>query len=210
MSRIRTVKPELFKHTALFEAEDKYQLPLRIAFIGLFTCCDRQGRFLWQPRRLKVDILPYDNVDITAVLNALLETGFIKAYEVRGIIYGCISTWKKHQYFNNKEPNSELPDINEGKILVPPIQQSALQIHAKFSEEVFTRNLDVKHSESASKQFGSDASHFSEISNEWQEENKDKNLVDTRSSPVFDPLIDAYATREPLKGRERKTIQKRL
>ena len=42
MNRIRTVKPELFRHLALFEAEEKYQMPLRIAFVGLFTCCDRR------------------------------------------------------------------------------------------------------------------------------------------------------------------------
>lgn len=141
MGRIRTVKPELFRHLALFEAEEKYQLPLRIAFVGLFTCCDRQGRFIWQPKRLKVDILPYDEIDISDVLNALLDNGFIKAYEVKGVIYGCIPTWVAHQYVNTKEANSQLPDITQGKILKAPIIQSMLSVHARLSQESLERIL---------------------------------------------------------------------
>jgi hypothetical protein len=63
MARIRTVKPELFRHDSLFEAEQECQLPLRLAFIGLFTCCDREGRFRWRLRQLKLDVLPYDSID---------------------------------------------------------------------------------------------------------------------------------------------------
>src|SRR5580658_8914126 len=103
MSRIRTVKPELFNHEGLFEAEQHYQLPLRLAFIALFTCCDREGRFRWQPRRLKLDILPYDNVDISRVLDALVTRGFIVKYEHQGEFYGCIPSWSRHQHINHRE-----------------------------------------------------------------------------------------------------------
>ncbi len=43
MPRIRSVKPELFTHERLFEAESDYKLPLRLAFIALFTQCDQWG-----------------------------------------------------------------------------------------------------------------------------------------------------------------------
>ena len=137
MSRIRTVKPELFRHLPLFEAEEKYRLPLRIAFVGLFTCCDRDGRFVWQPRRLKVDILPYDDADIDDVLNALMESGFIKAYEVDGIVYGCIPTWESHQCPNNKEHDSKLPDIQQG----PYSQRVGDSIHADRTRPIVRRKL---------------------------------------------------------------------
>jgi hypothetical protein len=78
MPRIRTVKPDLFRHDELFEAEAEYHLPLRLAFIGLFTCCDREGRFRWKPRQLKLDILPFDEVDFSLLLEALENKGFIK------------------------------------------------------------------------------------------------------------------------------------
>ena len=121
MSRIRTVKPDLFRHEGLFEAEERCQLPLRLVFIGLFTCCDREGRFRWQPRRLKLDILPYDAVDMGAILDGLAEAGFIIAYKVKEIIYGYIPTWSKHQCINNKEGKSQIPDVKQGVVLQPPI-----------------------------------------------------------------------------------------
>ena len=58
--RIRTVKPEFFQHEGLFDLEQFSGLPIRVAFAGLWTCCDREGRFKWRSRQLKTDILPYD------------------------------------------------------------------------------------------------------------------------------------------------------
>ena len=63
MARIRTVKPDLFRHEALYELEIETGLPIRFSFAGLFTTCDRRGRFKWKPRQLKLDVLPYDNLD---------------------------------------------------------------------------------------------------------------------------------------------------
>lgn len=78
MPRIRTVKPELFKHEDLYGAEVACQLPLRVAFVALFGCCDREGRFQWRPQRLKIEMLPYDDVDMAQVLDALVSHGFLK------------------------------------------------------------------------------------------------------------------------------------
>lgn len=109
MAKIRTIKPELFRHEALFEAECTSKLPLRLAFIGLFTCCDREGRFRWRPRTLKLDVFPYDDIDFAAVLEALLHYGFIKKYVIANEDYGCIPSWHKHQHINNRETPSHLP-----------------------------------------------------------------------------------------------------
>jgi hypothetical protein len=106
---IRSVKPELFRHEGLFDAEIDYQLPLRLAFIALITCCDREGRFRWQLRRLKADMLPFDNVDLTQILDALITRGFIMKYEYQGEWYGCIPSWLRHQSINNRERASIFP-----------------------------------------------------------------------------------------------------
>ena len=45
MARIRTVKPELFRHEELFLPEKESGLPLRLSLIGLFTVADTKGRF---------------------------------------------------------------------------------------------------------------------------------------------------------------------
>ncbi|MFZ4791830.1 MAG: hypothetical protein ACOYMW_13235 [Candidatus Competibacteraceae bacterium] len=114
MSRIRTVKPELFKHEDLFDAEQKSKLPLRLAFIGLFTVADCEGRFKWRPRTIKLDVLPHDFIDFATVLDALEHAGFIKRYEVDGESYGWIPTFAKHQRLQTKEltAGSSLPAPN--------------------------------------------------------------------------------------------------
>ncbi len=117
MLRIRTVKPELFYHEALFDAEMSVQLPLRLAFIGLFTCCDREGRFKWRVKQLKHTTLPYDDVDMSQILDALAIHGFLVKYQVGGELYGCIPSWSQHQSINNKEKQSVLPSPHEGEII---------------------------------------------------------------------------------------------
>jgi len=113
VARIRTVKPELFKHEDLFELEQETGLPIRLAFVGLFTCCDREGRFKWRPRALKLDVLPYDMCDFSRVLDALITRGFVRKYTVNGEEYGVIPTFAKHQIINNREAESELPSPEE-------------------------------------------------------------------------------------------------
>lgn len=109
MQRIRTVKPQLFKHGDLYDAEIETGLPLRIAFVALFTCCDREGRFKWKPRELKLDCLPYDDLDFSRVLDALTTRGFVVKYASGGRQYGAITTFLSHQNINNRESESEIP-----------------------------------------------------------------------------------------------------
>lgn len=109
MARIRTVKPELFRHEGLFDAEVRAGLPLRVAFCGLMTAADRAGRFRWRPRQLKLDVLPYDELDFERVLLALAAEGFITRYEVDGEVYGAFPSWDTHQVINNRESESRLP-----------------------------------------------------------------------------------------------------
>lgn len=113
MARIRTIKPEFFRHEALYEAEQETGLPLRIAFAGLWTAADREGRFRWAPRQLKLDCLPYDDADFSRVLDALMTRGFIVKYAVDSKYYGHIPSWKQHQVINNREKPSDLPSPNE-------------------------------------------------------------------------------------------------
>lgn len=112
-SRIRTVKPELFRHEGLFEAEQESGLPLRFAFIGLFTVCDRDGIFRWQPRQIKLDVMPYDSTDFSRVLDALMTRGFIRRYACGSDEYGVIPSFPRHQVINNREKNSIYPTIED-------------------------------------------------------------------------------------------------
>jgi len=138
--RIRTVKPELFLHEDLFDAEQETTLPLRLAFIGLFTQCDRDGRFKWKQRRLKAAIMPYDtDVDFSAVLDALADVGLIERYEVGGQIYGCIPTWSRHQSINGREAGSEIP---------PPVSHASSTRQPRVEHTSVTRDSPVSHASS--------------------------------------------------------------
>jgi hypothetical protein len=112
MPRIRTVKPEFFKNYKLFQAEKGSGFPLRVAFEGLWTVADREGRFKWVPEELKLDCLPYDEVDFSRVLDALATHGYIVKYHVDGQDYGWIPKFSDHQVINNRETESKLPEPN--------------------------------------------------------------------------------------------------
>lgn len=109
MARIRTVKPSLFRHLELYQAEVETGLPLRIAWVGLFCCCDREGRFEWKPHELKLDCLPFDPLDFSLVLDAFATRGFIVKYTVGTRHYGVIPTFQIHQFINHREIPSKLP-----------------------------------------------------------------------------------------------------
>jgi hypothetical protein len=107
--RIRSIKPEFFKNWKLFKAEQAAGLPLRLAFEGLWCSADRDGRFVWVPEQLKLDVLPYDSVDFNAVLVALEQGDYVRRYVVDGKEYGYIPSWHEHQAINTREAPSVLP-----------------------------------------------------------------------------------------------------
>lgn len=109
MARIRTIKPEFFRHRRLFLLEQETGLPVRVAYPALWTVADRDGRFRWEPIELKLDCLPYDDVDFGRVLDALTTRGFVVRYEVDGKEYGWIPGFAEHQVINNRESASTLP-----------------------------------------------------------------------------------------------------
>jgi hypothetical protein len=105
MSRIRTIKPGFFRNELLAECD-----PLaRILFAGLWTEADRDGRLEDRPRRLKVELLPYDDCDIDALLDQLDDKGFIIRYTISGDHFIAIPKWYEHQRPHHKEASNGHP-----------------------------------------------------------------------------------------------------
>lgn len=125
MGRRRFIAPEYFKHADLYDAEVASGLPLRIAFAGLWCQCDRRGLFVWSPRSLKTDILPYDEgVNFEAVLSALASAGFVEYYEVGGKGFGRVPSFLKWQSFHkNEAPSSIIPDFATVAVSKAPEQR---------------------------------------------------------------------------------------
>ncbi|HOJ03308.1 MAG TPA: HNH endonuclease [Bacteroidota bacterium] len=110
MPRIRTVKPDFFRHELLQELEEKHPAAYpMLTFIGLWTVADREGRFEYRPRRLKLDVLPFLTFDMDATLQLLAAHGFIEVYEIEEYTYARIVNWERHQLVGRDEPPSEIP-----------------------------------------------------------------------------------------------------
>lgn len=105
MARARNIKPGFFTNDQLAEA-----LPLaRILFAGLWCFADREGRLYDRPKKIKAEILPYDDCNADELLESLAKLGFILRYEVSGIRYIQIVNFNKHQNPHVKEQASEIP-----------------------------------------------------------------------------------------------------
>ena len=111
MSRIRYLKPDFFKD------EDLATLPFesRLFFAGLWGLADKEGRLEDRPQRLKIEIFPYDKVDVEKCLKLLnnpkssSNKPFIQRYSVNGEKYIQIVCWDKHQKPHHTEAGSKIP-----------------------------------------------------------------------------------------------------
>ena len=105
MARIRTIKPEFFT------SEDIVSLtPLtRLLYIALWCEADREGRFEWKPKTIKLRYLPGDGCDIDLLATELIGCGLVHIYESEGKRYAEIPSFKKHQVINNRESESSIP-----------------------------------------------------------------------------------------------------
>jgi len=117
MARSRNIKPGFFLNDELAECE-----PLaRLLFAGLWCIADREGRLEDRPKRIKAEVLPYDDCDTDQLLDQLVKHGFILRYEAEGNRYIQIINFKKHQNPHVKEAESIIPP--------PPALESAPYKH---------------------------------------------------------------------------------
>lgn len=103
--RARNLKPGYFKNEDLAECD-----PLaRILFSGLWCMADRAGRLECRPKRIKAEVLPYDNCNIDKLLKQLSDKNFIIIYSVNNENYIEILNFGKHQNPHCKEAESTIP-----------------------------------------------------------------------------------------------------
>jgi hypothetical protein len=105
MARMRTIKPGFFRNEALADAS----IPARLLGIALLTIADREGRLLDSPRAIKLDSMPWDDVDVEVLLAELARVGFILRYQMDGGRYIQVLKFKRHQAPHIKEAPSTIP-----------------------------------------------------------------------------------------------------
>ena len=120
MARARNIKPSFFQNEMLAELD-----PLtRLAFIGMWTIADFKGCIEFRPKRLKIQLLPYDDCDIEQIGINLDKSGFVSIYSVQGQRYLKIINFEKHQnpHKNEREAGSEIPDFDSSDNKIKELQ----------------------------------------------------------------------------------------
>ena len=111
MARIRYLKPDFFKDEDIKELS----FEARLFYQGLWIQADREGRGEDRPERLKIEIMPYDEVDAEGIMQLLAhhkkngKRPFIVRYEIDGEKYYQIINWQKHQKPHKTERESVIP-----------------------------------------------------------------------------------------------------
>lgn len=101
--RIRTIKPEFFKHDVVASLDPR----TRLLFIGLWCLADCAGRLDDRPRRIGVEVLPYDqDYDVDAGLDSLNQHGLIQRYSADGMSLIQVVSFASHQRITGKEAES--------------------------------------------------------------------------------------------------------
>ena len=103
MPRKRTIKPDFF----LDEDIANLGTLSRLLFIGLWGLADREGRLEDRPKRIKVQVFPYEDRDVDTLLWELAER-FIVRYEFERKRYIQIEKFTKHQSPHPKEAKSTI------------------------------------------------------------------------------------------------------
>jgi hypothetical protein len=126
MARIRTIKPEFFRHEGLqdLEAQNPGKCCM-LVFAGLWTISDKNGVFEYKPRHIKLDVLPFIQFDISQSLEALEIGGYISRFVSEGRSYGVVLSFKRHQRITGKEAKDgkRFPEPHEGTKEEPPEKQ---------------------------------------------------------------------------------------
>jgi hypothetical protein len=106
----------------------------------------RPGRLEDRPKRLKARVLPFDDVDMNAILTDLVQAGFILRYVVDGRQYLGIkpSSWAKHQRPRNDEPESVLPSVDTATVFVASLCSDELVTVESLGREGKGKELEGK------------------------------------------------------------------
>lgn len=108
MARARNIKPGLFKNEILGDLG-----PFdRLLFIGLWTLADRDGRLEDRPKRIRIELFPFDDYDVDAGLSRLAEKGFIRRYQIKDYMVIQVIKFLCHQKPHATEKDSVLPCVN--------------------------------------------------------------------------------------------------
>lgn len=124
MARIRSIKPDFWTDEKIVGLSPF----ARLLFIGMWNFVDDEGRAPYSPGRLKMQIFPADNLDISELVGELRRSGRVEVYQVDGKDYFQVTHFTEHQKID-KRSNSKHPSPPN-----PPESPRALPLEGKGRE----------------------------------------------------------------------------
>lgn len=105
MARSRNIKPGFYANEDLAECD----IWARFIFPGLWMMADRKGRLEYRPKKIKGELLRFDNQPVEPLLEQLAARGFIAVYGHGEKRYIQILQFHKHQNPHHREAPSAIP-----------------------------------------------------------------------------------------------------
>lgn len=158
----------------------------RILFTGLWCQADRNGRLENRPKRIRAEVLPYDDVTVAQVeqwLQQLASKLLISFYQVGGNSYIQITNFTKHQSPHPDEKPIHPDPIAGDELKAEPEQnQPVIASNLPATSEQLTDNLPESYQQSSYSLTLTLSNSNSEESN--QKENSTEPLSDSANPPV--------------------------
>jgi hypothetical protein len=122
VARIRTIKPDFWTDGNMV----KLSPFARLLYIGMwnFTMCDH-GHLADDAMKLKLQVLPMDNVDIEALLDEIMASGRVLRMEADGRSYLLVKRFEDHQKIDPRW-KTRCPACAQVDSLVPAETQVSL------------------------------------------------------------------------------------
>jgi hypothetical protein len=134
MARSRNIKPGFFKNETLAECS-----PLaRLLFAGLWCLADREGLLEDRPKRIRAELLPYDDGSVDDLLTELHDAGFILRYAAAGGRFIQVVNFGKHQNPHCKEQASTIPapDMHGASTVQAPYMNGSCPADSLFFDSL--------------------------------------------------------------------------
>lgn len=97
MARIRTIKPDFWTDEKIVELD----YADRLLFIGMWNFADDQGYLDYSLKRLKMQVFPGDDIEVSRGLRRIHDLGLLALYDSPEGLVLHIVNWEKHQRVSN-------------------------------------------------------------------------------------------------------------
>jgi len=115
MARIRTIKPEFWTDEVMV------QMPFeaRLLFVGLWNFCDDYGYLAYEPERIRLQVLPSDDVNISELIDLLSAAGRVEVTSLKnGGRALHLPHFLEHQKISHPTESKIAPEVS-GKVAIP-------------------------------------------------------------------------------------------